>query len=138
MQNLYRPVPDLPGLLGIKDPRQSIPTPGGDQVRIQPVTRHLDPTNISTLLGGLLGGGWQGALQQAPTTGYGGAFSPSAAMFNQYMQQAMQRYQSPGGFFGFQGYQFPQRPATPEQQPVGVPTTGRGNVYNWSNTGEGA
>jgi hypothetical protein len=68
-----------------------------NQVRIQPVTRTVE----GGLLGGLLGGGYGGLMrppwQQQPYQSFNPNNSPSANMFDQYMQQTMQMY--PGGAF---------------------------------------
>ena len=114
MQNPYFDMRMLSGLLGVKDPRQAGADTG--QVRTQPGFRSINPM-IGGLLSGMGGGGWMGGMpQQSPMTGYGGRASPSAQMFQQYMQQAMQRYPQQGGAFGFTGYQFPQRQAAPSNQ----------------------
>jgi hypothetical protein len=136
MQNPYFDMRMLSGLLGVKDPRQAGATDTG-QVRTQPGFRSLNPM-LGGLLGGMGGGGWMGGMQQQPMMGYGGRASPSAQMFQQYMQQAMQRYPQQGGFYGFQGYQFPQRQAPAAAPASQAPTTSpTGDPRYWDATGGG-
>ena len=145
MQNPYM---HLMGLLGgpagVQDPRQSFPFQSlpitgvksgmpqgypGDQVRTQPVDRTMPSAQGGMQNGGLLGGGGMGNYQS-----FNPWNSPSARMFDQYMQHAMQ--QRPGGFFGFNSYQFPtSAPAAaapaasnnPADQPWWGNTVGGGN-----------
>lgn len=122
----------LQGMMGWGEsgtPQQGNP----DQVRTQPVYR-TPPSAQGGFggVGGILGGG-----SMSPYQSFNPMNSPSARMFDQYMQQAMRQYGGPGGFFGFSGYQFPQAAAPVAQQPdtppVGSTPWQQQNSW-WGNT----
>ena len=84
--------------------------------------------------GGLLGN--IGMPQQYQSFNPGN--SPSANMFDMYMQHAMRQYGGPGGFFGFMPRQMTQTQAPAPQQPAYNPgASPTGNPDHWNPVGGG-
>lgn len=130
MQNLY--IELLNGLLG-GGAKNGTPAAGNpDQVRTQPVYRTPPSAN-----GGLLGSNY-GASPYQSFNPFGSA---SASVFDQYMNQAMRMYPGAGGFFGFNGYQFPTntptQPAANATPPVGSTPWQQQNSWWGNNVGGG-
>jgi len=129
MQNPYFDLMSfLGGQAGVSMPRM-LPAEKGlmpqtstsDQVRTQPVYRTPPSANGGFGgIGGLLGGQMGGAQNYQSFNPFG---SQSANIFDQYMRQAMRQYPGSGGFFGFNGYQFPQQQAAPSAAPTYSPAT---------------